>query len=467
MMFPAALFEKFSAIVGPTGMIRTGADMEPYMKEWRGRVTGKSPCVLLPQNTYQVAEIVKLCAQHKVPLVPQGGNTGLVGAGVPTENGDMVLLSLKRMNKIRALDAEDFSMVAEAGVILVPTKEAAAAKNRLLAMTLASEGSACIGGLIAANAGGSYTLRYGNMREQVLGIEAVMADGSVFSDLRAVRKNNSGYDLKQLLIGSEGTLGVITAATLKLWPQPEKLEAALIALPNPAAAITALGVLREATGDRLSAFELMPRVAIESAVKFIPRQREPFAQPHPWIALIETHEAKGHSTLESAVARLIERNICPDAVLAQNTAQVKGFWELREAIVEAQKHLGISFKHDVSVPVGRIPEFMEKGSKLVEKQIPGTVIYAFGHAGDGNIHFNLGQPKGMAAEEFTAKREPIAAAIHDLVLSLGGAISAEHGIGRFKREEFLRTTPREQVEAMRAVKRALDPQDIFNPGAVI
>jgi FAD/FMN-containing dehydrogenase len=464
MMFSSALLEKFATIVGPSGVLRT--DIDAYMKELRGRVTGKSPCVLLPQNTEQVAAIVKLCVENKIPLVPQSGNTGLVGANVPTADGDMVTLSLKRMNTMRALDADDFSMVAEAGCILQTTKDIAAGKNRLLAMTLASEGSAMIGGLIAANAGGSYTLRYGNMREQVLGIEAVMADGSIYSDLRSLRKNNSGYDIKQLLIGSEGTLGVITAATLKLYPIP-KTEAAMIALPNIEAAIKALGILREATGDRLAAFEMMPRLAIESAIKHIPNQRDPFIQPAPWVAMIETHEASGSSAMESALAQLISKNIAGNAVLAQNEAQIKSFWALREAVVEAQKHLGASLKHDLSVPVGRIAEFITKGTALVEKAIPGIRVYAFGHVGDGNIHFNLSAPEGMAADAFTAQREAIASKLHDLVLSLGGAISAEHGIGRFKREEFLRTAPPEQIEAMRKIKRALDPHNIFNPGVIV
>jgi FAD/FMN-containing dehydrogenase len=329
-------------------------------------------------------------------------------------------------------------------------------------MTLASEGSASIGGLIATNAGGSFTLRYGNMREQVLGLEAVMADGSVINDLRSLRKNNTGYDLKQLLAGSEGTLGIITAATLKLLPKPQKIETALIALTSPEQAIKALGVLREATGDHLAAFELMPRIAIESAVKFV-NQREPFASASPWVALVETHDG----ALEPALARLMEKNLAADAVLAQSEAQKRSFWALREAIVEAQKHLGASLKHDLAVPVGKIAEFIAKGADVVEKTIPGTRVYAFGHVGDGNIHFNLSQPEAMNKDAFTAKREVMAAALHDLVLTLGGSISAEHGIGRFKREEFLRTTEPTQIAAMRKIKAALDPENILNPGVLV
>jgi FAD/FMN-containing dehydrogenase len=468
MPISPTLLDELAAITGPKGIIREAGEMEAYMKEWRGRVVGKSPCVLLPETTEQVAAIVKLCIKHKAPLVPQSGNTGLVGAGVPTTDNSMVLLSLKRMNKIRAIDEKDFSMVAEGGCILSVAKEAADKKNRLLAMTLASEGSAGIGGLIATNAGGSFTLRYGNMREQVLGLEAVMADGSIYSDLRSLRKNNSGYDLKQLLIGSEGTLGIITAAALKLMPKPARVETALIAFPNPHKAIEALAILREATGDRLAAFEIMPRIAIESAAKFISGQRDPFSTPHPWIALVETHEAMtDNGILEKALEILMEKSIAEDAAFAQSEAQIKSFWSLREAIVEAQKHLGGSLKHDLSVPVGKTAEFIEKGAKLVESRVPGTKIYSFGHIGDGNIHFNLGQPESMDKEKFLSHREEIASMLNDLVLSLGGAISAEHGIGRFYRDEFLRITHPVPLALMRKIKSALDPDNILNPGVMV
>jgi FAD/FMN-containing dehydrogenase len=468
MSISSSLLDELATIIRPKGMIREAAEMEPYMKEWRGRVVGKSPAVLLPETAEQISSIVKLCAKHKIPLVTQSGNTGLVGAGVPTTDNNMILLSLKRMNKIRSIDEKDFSMVAEGGCVLSVAKEEAEKKNRLLAMTLASEGSAGIGGLIATNAGGSFTLRYGNMREQVLGLEAVMADGSIYSDLRTLRKNNSGYDLKQLLIGSEGTLGIITAAALKLMPKPARIETALVTFPNPQKAIEALSILREATGDRLAAFEIMPRVAIESAVKFIPGQRDPFPTPHPWVALVETHEATAdNGILQKALEILMDKNIAADAALAQSESQIKSFWGLREAIVEAQKYLGGSLKHDLSVPIGKTAEFIEKGARLVESRVPGTKIYSFGHIGDGNIHFNLGQPEGMTKEQFTAHREELATALNDLVLSLGGAISAEHGIGRFYRDEFLRITHPVSLALMRKIKSALDPHNILNPGVMV
>ncbi|HVY13104.1 MAG TPA: FAD-binding oxidoreductase [Alphaproteobacteria bacterium] len=465
MAITTSLLDEFAAITGPKGIIRDAAEMQPYMKEWRGRVMGQSPCVLLPENTQQVAAMVKLCAKHKIPLVPQGGNTGLVGAGVPTADGSMITLSLKRLNKIRTVDADDFSMVAEAGCVLTTAKEAAVQKNRLLAMTLPSEGSASIGGLIATNAGGAYTLGYGNMREQVLGLEAVLADGSIVSELRSLRKNNSGYDLKQWLIGSEGTLGIITAATLKLLPQPGCVEAALIALPDAKSAIQALSLLRELTGDRLAAFELMPQLAIESAVRFVPQQRAPFNKSFPYLALIEAHA--NAPVLEQALEALLDKKMVMDAVPGESDTQIAGFWRLREAVVEAQRHLGASLKHDLSVPVGRMAEFLEKGALVAEKLVPGVRVYAFGHVGDGNIHFNLSQPEKMDADNFTARRENVALALHDLAISLGGSISAEHGIGRFKREEFHRTAQPAHLAMMRDVKRALDPDNILNPGALV
>jgi FAD/FMN-containing dehydrogenase len=283
-----------------------------------------------------------------------------------------------------------------------------------------------------------------------------------------LRKNNSGYDLNQLLIGSEGTLGIITAATLKLMPKPARVETALVTFPNPQKAIEALSILREATGDRLAAFEIMPRVAIECAVKFIANQRDPFPTPHPWVALVETHEAMAdNGILEKALEILMEKKIAADAALAQSESQIKSFWGLREAIVEAQKYLGGSLKHDLSIPIGKTAEFIEKGAKLVESRVPGTRIYSFGHIGDGNIHFNLGQPEGMDKEKFLSYRTEISSLLNDLVLSLGGAISAEHGIGRFYRDEFLRVTPAVPVAIMQKIKHALDPQNILNPGVMV
>ncbi len=463
-----AVLEKLTALLGASGVLTEESDKEAYLHEWRGRITSKSPAVLLPKNTAEVSEIVKLCAAHSIPLVPQSGNTGLVGASVPNEDNSSLCLSLKRMNTIRNIDAADFSMVAEAGCILQLVQEAAAAQNRLFAMTLASEGSACIGGLTATNAGGSYTLRYGNMREQILGLEAVLPDGSIWNGLRSLRKNNSGYDLKQLLIGSEGTLGIITAATLKLLPKPERIETALIALPSPQAAIDVLGKLRSATQDTLAAFELMPRVAIDSAVKYC-NARKPFGaqENYKWIALIETHATSGRGeSLTSTLEPLLESNAIENAAIGENIAQNRSFWALREAIVEAQNRMGASLKHDISIPISQMAACIEQGSIIVEKLVPGARPYTFGHIGDGNIHFNISQAEGADNDAFIAKREVVASALHDLVISLGGSISAEHGIGRFKKAEFHRTISPVELELMRNIKQTLDPKNIMNPGVL-
>lgn len=462
------VIKKLTALLGPSGILTEPSDKEAYLHEWRGRIQSKSPAVLLPKNTLEVSEIVKLCAAHNTPLVPQSGNTGLVGASVPSEDNSSLCISLKRLNKIRSFDAADFSMVAEAGCILQTVQEAAFAQNRLFAMTLASQGSACVGGLAATNAGGSYTLRYGNMREQILGLEVVLPDGSIWNGLRSLRKNNSGYDLKQLLIGSEGTLGIITAATLKLLPKPERVETALIALASPQAAIDVLGKLRSASQDTLAAFELMPRLAIDSAVKHC-NARTPFddADNYEWIALIETHvTSAGGESLSSILEPFLEKSLIQNAAIAESIAQNREFWALREAIVEAQNRMGASLKHDISIPISQMPACIDQGSRLVEKLVPGARPYTFGHIGDGNIHFNISQPEGSDKDAFIAKRELVASALHDLVISIGGSISAEHGIGRFKKAEFHRTISPIELQTMRSIKQTLDPKGIMNPGVL-
>ncbi len=453
----------FIEALGPDGVLISEADKAPYMQEWRGRMMGKAACVLLPRTTEEVAKIVHICADAKIVIVPQGGNTGLVGASVP-ESTKAVCLSLKRMNKVRVIDAHDYSMVVEAGCILQNAKQAASEKNVALAMTLASEGSATIGGLIATNAGGSFTLRYGNMREQVLGLEAVLPDGRIWNGLKTLHKDNSGYDLKQLLIGSEGTLGIITAASLKLRPQPEKIETAMVALSGPQQALEALAKLRALTHDRMAAFELIPKIAVEAAVTHLGK-RKPFQENYEWLALVEAHDSA--ASLEECLGKLLDKNELLNAVPAKNAGDARAFWDLREGIVEAQKHLGASLKNDLSVPVSAIPALIERGSKIVTSFIPGIRPYLFGHVGDGNIHFNLSQPEGMDKDAFTAQRQAIEYALHDLVLELGGSISAEHGIGRFKREEFHRTAQKVELDALKRIKNAFDPLGIMNPGVMV
>ncbi len=465
-MIAPHILDAFAAITGPEGCLRDDAAMAPYMREERGRVTGRSPCVLLPQNTAQVAKIVGLCALHRIPLVPQGGKTGLAGAGVSTPDGDMLTLNLSRMNAIHAVDSANFSMRAEAGCTLANARKAAEEKNRFLAMSFAAEGAASVGGAIATNAGGSFTPLYGPMRAQILGIEAVMADGSVFRDLRGLRKNNSGYDMRNLLCGSEGTLGIITAASLALRPLPAVIETALAGFAGIGKAVEALGALREKSGDGLAAFEIMPRLAVESAVHY-GNQREPFAQHFPWTALIELHGADGQARLETALDSLVKENMAADAALAKNVAEAKAFWQLREAVIRAQKNLGASLKHDVALPLNEMADFLARAAELVEKTIPGARPYVFGHLGDGSLHYNISMPEDGSPAAFLARRDEMAVALHDLVLGHGGSINAEHGIGRFKREEFLRTTPPANIALMRRIKAALDPGNILNPGAVV
>lgn len=469
MSVKPTILDELECIVGTDFILREGSAQDAFLREWRGRIKGKSPAVLLPHSAEQIQAIMRIAIAERIPVVPQSGNTGLVGGGVPDESGTALCVSLKHINRTRHVDADDFSMVAEAGCILHNAQEAAGAENRLLGITLASEGSACIGGLIATNAGGAFTLRYGTMRAQVMGLEAVLPDGTLWNGLKSLHKNNSGYDLKQFFIGCEGTLGVITAATLRLYPKPTQIETALVALPSAAKAIQLLGILRAETQDALAAFELMPALAIETASRYVEGVRAPFTQSYPWVALIETHETSTPhgSILEGILAMLAEKGLLLDAVLAQSVQQQKAFWTLREAVVEGQKHLGASLKHDLSVPVGNIPALISAGSALAETLIPGVRPYTFGHVGDGNIHFNLSQPEGMDTNAFLEKREKMAGALHDLTLSLGGSISAEHGIGRFKRAEFHRTASEAELMLMRKIKASLDPHGIMNPGVML
>lgn len=457
--------KSLSSLIGAQNCLNDKDAMQPFLQEWRGRMKGNALAVMLPQNTQQVAEIVKFCAANRIALTPQGGNTGLTGASVP-EEAQSIVLSLKRMSRIRAIRADDFSMEVDAGCILQKAKEEAAAQNRLLAMTLASEGSATIGGLIATNAGGSFTLKYGNMREQVLGLEVVLPDGAIWNGLRSLRKNNSGYDLKQLFIGSEGTLGVITAATLRLLPAANAINTALVALASAADAIALLGFLREETQETIAAFELIPSLAIDTFCHKTKAQPAPFAQDYPWLALVETHDQVENTRLSTALETALEKKRILDATMAQTEGQKKAFWQLREGIVEAQKSLGPSLKHDLAAPIHAIPALINNGSAAVEKIMAGARPYVFGHIGDGNIHFNISPPEGMKADIFSAARENIAAALHDAALALGGSLSAEHGIGRFKRDEFHRTVNRTEFETMRSIKHALDPENIMNPGVL-
>jgi FAD/FMN-containing dehydrogenase len=457
--------------LGEKAVIDDPEGRAPFEKEWRGRYKPKAAFVVRPGSTEEVAAVLALANELQVPLVPQGGNTGLVGGGVPHEAGDEVILSLGRMNRVRALDADNFTVTVEAGCILQNLQQAAEEADRLFPLSLGAEGTCQIGGNLSTNAGGIHVIRYGNTRDLVLGLEVVLADGRVWDGLRGLRKDNTGYDLKQLFIGGEGTLGVITAAVLKLFPRPKEAAVAFCALPSPEAALSLLGRLRAGSGDCVAAFELIPRFALEIAEKHIEGVRDPLETPSPWYVLTEVTAGRENSgireVLEGVLAEAFEAGIVTDATLAANEGQAQELWRIREAIVEAQLFEGGSIKHDVSVPVSSVPRFLEEALALVEKLIPGIRPVPFGHMGDGNIHFNLTQPEGMEREAYLARWEEVNDAVHDLVHAFGGSISAEHGLGRMKLEENERFKSQVELELQRGLKRLFDPKGILNPGKVI
>ncbi len=466
-----AFLDRLRSIVGPNGLITDPVDMAPYLAEWRGRFKGNSPAVVRPASTEEVAAVVKACAETGQPIVPQGGNTSLVGGSIPYERGEEIVLNLSRMNRIRDLDPLNYTMTAEAGVVLKTAQEAAKDKDRLLPMSLGAEGTCQIGGLVSSNAGGMSVLRYGNMRDLVLGVEVVLPDGRVWNGLRRLRKNNTGYDLKHLFIGGEGTLGVVTAAVLKLYPRPRQIETAFIAVPDPAAAIALLARLRETSGDAVAAFELMSRRCLEYALKHIAGIADPLSEPSPWYVLAEltagTQSDAFRENVEAALGEAFEAELATDAVLAASEAQAHQLWFIREAIVEAQKHEGGSIKNDVSIPVSRVADFLERATTAMEAACPGIRVTPFGHVGDGNIHFNLSQPEGADTAAYMDRWEDLTHRVNAIVLDLDGSISAEHGVGRFKKDDMPHIKSPEELDMMRAIKAALDPQGLMNPGKLI
>jgi FAD/FMN-containing dehydrogenase len=458
-------------IVGAKGWIEAPAEMSGYLTDWRGLATGNSPLVLRPAMTAEVAAIVALCRAQAIPLVPQGGNTGMVAGSIPSARGDQVLINLGRLNRIRELDPLDYTVTVEAGCVLADLQAAAKAADRLFPLSLGAEGSCQIGGNLSTNAGGVMTLRYGNMRDLVLGLEVVLPDGRIWNGLRKLRKNNTGYDLKHLFIAAEGTLGIITAASLKLFPRPQQTAVALAAVPSPAASVQLLARLREQTGDTITAFELLPRLALEFACKHIPNVADPFAAAHPWYVLIDVG-AGGHgldlaASLENALASGIEEGLITDAVVAQSMAQSEQFWRMRESLAEVQKAEGGSIRHDISVPVSHVPAFLDQATAAVMHLMPNARPMPFGHVGDGNIHFNIVKPVDMAAAPFQARTKEINQVVHDILLALGGSISAEHGIGAVRRDELARTADPLEMELMASLKATLDPQGLMNPGKLL
>jgi D-lactate dehydrogenase (cytochrome) len=466
-----SVLDKLRTVVGPRGFIDDPQEMEPYLVEGRGLFHGAAKAVLRPRSTAEVAEIVRLCAEARLPIVPQGGNTGLVGGGVPWEDGGSVIVSLARMDRIRAIDPLNHTITAEAGCILADLQKAASDHDRLFPLSLGAEGTCRIGGNLSTNAGGVGVLRYGNTRDLTLGLEVVLADGRVWDGLRGLRKDNTGYDLKHLFIGAEGTLGIITAATMKLFPKPRQVETALIALRRVEDVMEVFARARAASSDLLTAFELIPRFGLEIAAKHVPGVTDPLAESYPWYALIEVSSSQTETSLRDALeaflGKSIEAGLVADGVIAASGAQAAELWRIREGVVAAQTREGGSIKHDVSVPVSRVADFIIEASAAVARRLPGIRPVAFGHVGDGNIHFNLSQPVGMDTKEYLGLWEEMNRLVHDAVAARGGSISAEHGVGRLKRDELPRYKPALELELMARVKRALDPENLMNPGKVL
>ncbi|MFO1404943.1 MAG: FAD-binding oxidoreductase [Azonexus sp.] len=466
----ADLIATLATAVGRDHVITDPVDLAPFLTDWRGRYRGTARCLVRPGSAAEVAAVVGACSAAGVPMVPQGGNTGLCGGATPDASGEAVIIALGRLNKVRGADPLNRTLTVEAGCTLASVQEAAAAAGCLFPLSLASEGSCQIGGNLATNAGGVHVLRYGTTRDLVLGLEAVLPDGSLWNGLRALRKDNTGYDLKQLFIGSEGTLGIITAASLKLFPLPVAQATAWINVADPAAALALLASAQSAFDARLTAFELVSEGALDLALRHIPGTRRPTAVS-AWYVLCELAAGCGQATLDSDLeywlGDAIAKGIAADAVLAQSSSQSRSLWHLRESLSEAQKIEGISVKHDISVPVSAIPDFLARADSALVQAFPGVRIIAFGHVGDGNLHYNVSRPDPVRNAELIDRQGEVHRLVHDIVHGLDGSISAEHGIGQLKRDEIRRYKSSIELALMRAVKAALDPRGVMNPGKVV
>ena len=452
-------------------MLTAPEDMGPFATDWRKRWFGKPAAVVRPGTAAEVSSVMRLCTETRTPVVPQGGNTGLCGGATPDASGRQIVLSLARMNRVRATDAINNTMTAEAGCVLANLQQAADEVNRLFPLSLAAEGSCQIGGNLSTNAGGVQVLRYGNTRDLVLGLEVVLPSGEVWDGLRGLRKDNTGYDLKQLFIGAEGTLGVITAAVLKLYPKPRGKATAVVALATPRDALRLLEHAQANCGDRLTAFELFSALGLELVRKHFPQVPAPFAVEHPLYVLLELSDTQaGDATsalLESALSEAIESGIALDAVIATSGEQARQLWALRENLSEAQAAEGPNVKHDITIPISRIADFIEATDAKLAAAFPGVRMVTFGHLGDGNLHYNVSPPLGADYAAFVARTPEVNRVVHDSVGEFGGSISAEHGVGQYKREEILRYKSAVEIDLMRAIKRALDPLGIMNPGKVL
>ena len=471
MPLDQTFLDQITAIVGPSGCLTDEADIAPYLEEERGLFRGATSLVVRPGSTAEVAAVVKLCAESGIGIVPQGGNTGLCGGGVPDESGAEIVLALGRMNKIREIDPTNFTMTVDAGCILAEIQNQADAVDCLFPLSLGAEGSCQIGGNLATNAGGINVLRYGNTRDLVLGLEVGLPDGRIWQGVRALGKDNTGYALKHLFVGSEGSLGIITAAVLKLFPKPKETETAFCALRSLDDVTSLLNRARALSGDAVTAFELVPRLGLEFCAQHIDGISDPLSEPHAWYTLIEFSTSRPNSNVRAAFEGFLEAafedGIIVDAVIAESQAQAENLWRIRESLPEAQKHEGGSIKHDVSVPVSRVPEFISRGTALVLEAYPGARPCPFGHVGDGNVHFNVSQPLEMDKGAYLAEWEAMNRIVHDLVVEMNGSISAEHGIGRLKVDEMEHYKDPVELDLMKTLKAALDPKRTMNPGKVV
>jgi FAD/FMN-containing dehydrogenase len=461
------LIGRFRAIVGDKYALTEAADIVPYVTEERNLFHGRSPLVLRPGSTAEVSAICKLASEHRIALVPQGGNTGLVGGQTP-HNGEVVV-SMRRMDKIRELDAASNTMTCEAGVVLQIAQARASEADRLFPLSLGAEGSCTIGGNLSTNAGGTTALAYGVAREMALGLEVVLADGRVLNALSKLKKDNTGYDLRNLFIGAEGTLGIITAATLKLFPKPRAVETAFVGLQSPAAALKLLSIAQNEAAGTLTSFELLSAIAVDFSILHGIDVRDPLAGKHPWYVLMELSSPRedARTTLESILAKGLEDGVLEDAAIAASLSQRMAFWKLRDEMSAAQKPEGGSIKHDISVPVVAVPDFIEQANAAVVKLIPGARPVPFGHLGDGNIHYNVSQPVGGDTADFMGRWHEVNEVVFEIALRMGGSISAEHGIGVLKRDELPQVKDKVAIDLMRSIKAMLDPLNIMNPGKVL
>jgi FAD/FMN-containing dehydrogenase len=467
--FNNPLLEALAGRIGAANVLVDAPDVAPYVSDWRGAFRGTAVAVACPATTDEVAGVVRLCGREGVPVVPQGGNTGMCGGAIPDAHGASVVIALRRMNRVLEVDARNDTMTVEAGCVLARVQEAAASVGRLFPLSLAAEGSCQIGGNLSTNAGGINVLRYGNARDLVLGLEVVLPDGTVWSALRALRKDNRGYDLKHLFIGAEGTLGIITKTVLKLFPRPEERVTAFLAVPEPEAAITILARIRERCADCLSAYELIGRACLELVYAHVPGTRDPFAQAHPWYVLLDVAGSHGDGALRSELEALLEgeaaRAHLADAVIAQTVGQAHELWRLRESIPDATRAAGPALRSDIAVAVNLIPAFIVHATQAIGATVPGARIICFGHAGDGNLHFNvLPPPSTEVRADWT---EPLYPVLYGVVDGMNGSFSAEHGIGQAKRAELRKYKSEVELAMMRTLKHAFDPMNLMNPGKIL